>query len=781
MINEKLDSFGTIIILALAFLLPIFFIPFLSVPFGETKLFLLATGVFVAVLAWTAARLKSNEISIPKEKFVLPLILLPLIALISSLFSGNISNSLIGQGVEVDTALMTLILTLSFGVGIYLFHSKDKIIKFYLALTVSALILFLYQMIRLIVGVDFLSFDMFFVNIANLLGKWNDVAIFAGLITLISITTLSTLRPKWLLRVVFYTSLVASLAMLVIVNFSLVWLILGVISFFLFIRSFLEDKFFVHSKDKDELVTPRKSKISGFVLFVLAVSVLFIFAGPTFERFIGNQLGISQIEARPSWQSTMDITEKVYSDNALFGAGPNNFTKEWLLHKPANINNTPFWNTDFLFGVGVIPTIFITHGVLSVIAWIIFLALFFWAGIRAFVRLDLKPFDDYLSTSSFFSATFLWLMAIFYVPHVTLLFFAFLFSGIFLAVQVQAGVVKQKTFSFNENLRAGFIGIALLFVILVVSASGLYVSAQKFASSLYIEKARTQVFAGDIEKAEENINRALLFAKDDLVYRANSEILLFKFASLINQEGYTAEIQSQLQAILVQIIESGRSAILIDGRNYQNWDVLGRTYETLIPVGVEGAYDNTRLSYERALSLNPNNPRLALNLARTEVLNGNNDMARSRIAEALAMKNDYTDAIFLLSRIEIEEGRVPEAIASIETATLFTPRDPLTFFQLGILKYSEEDYTGSVDALERAVLLDNQYSNARYFLGLSYHQLGRIQDAVDQFGLIMNLNPDNSEIVTILENLRAGRAPFEDFTPPDNDPFEGFESPVEEE
>ena len=208
------------------------------------------------------------------------------------------------------------------------------------------------------------------------------------------------------------------------------------------------------------------------------LSVLFIFAGPIFERFTSNQFGISQIEARPSWQSTIAITEEIYSDSILFGAGPNNFTKEWLLHKPENVNYTPFWNTDFSFGVGIIPTLFITHGLLSVVAWLLFLALFFWSGIRTLVRLDVKPFDNYLSTSSFLSASYLWLLAIFYVPHPSLFFFAFLFSGIFLAVGIQIGTIKQKVFAFNENLKTGFIGIILLFTILIISVAGLYVSVQ---------------------------------------------------------------------------------------------------------------------------------------------------------------------------------------------------------------------------------------------------------------------------------------------------------------
>ena len=767
MTNERLDFLGTLIVLAVAFLLPIFFIPFIYVPFQDTKILLLAVGVFVPVLIWTVARLRSNSIAIPKEKFILPLIALPVITLVVSLFSGNIFHSLVGNGIDIDTTLMIFILTLGFGVGVYLFDSRDKVVRFYIVLIASALILFLYQIAKLIFGGDFLSFNNILTGVtSNLIGKWNDVAIFAGLITLLSVITLDILRPKGNLKVIFYTSLILSLIMLVIVNFPLVWLILGFISFLLFVRSFVRNKFFADKKEVNESINFHFGDISKFTLLILSVSILFIFAGPAFGKFINTQFGIFQIEARPSWQSTILIAEKVYSRDIFLGAGPNNFKEEWLLNKPNGINSTSFWNTDFLFGVGIIPTLFITGGLFGVFAWILFLALFFWSGIRMFIRLDIKPFDYYLSTSSFISAVFLWLLSIFYIPQITLFFFAFVFSGIFLSTQIQSGVVKQKIFEFNKNLKINFVGIVLLFVLLIVASTGLYVSIQKFVSAMYIQRAGVQInIDGNIQAAEKSLNLALAFNKNDLVYRSISSISLIKLTDLVNKKKNTTEIQQQFNKILSSAKASSHSAIAVNNKNYQNWVALGKVYETLIQLNDKSAYNNARSSYEKALSLNPKNPILSLNLARIDVLNGDNKAARKQIANTLSIKNDYTNAIFLLSKIEINEGNVSDAISSIEVATFLTPKDPLVFFQLGILKYSEKDYKGAIVAFNRALLLDSQYSNARYFLGLSYYQSGRIQDAIDQFNLVKDLNPNNTEINSIIWNLSNGLAPFGNFTP----------------
>ena len=154
-------------------------------------------------------------------------------------------------------------------------------------------------------------------------------------------------------------------------------------------------------------------------------------------------------------------------------------------------------------------------------------------------------------------------------------------------------------------------------------------------------------------------------------------------------------------------------------------------------------------------------------------------MATDKIAQALRLKSDYTEAIFLLSQIEIGEGKVDDAISSVEAATFLTPQDPLAFFQLGVLRYSNGDYAQAITAFERAILLDNQYSNARYFLGLAYYKKGRLDDAIDQFTEVLRLNPDNTEVKAVIANIKAGKSPFDTSTP-SKDPFEGFGLPVKE-
>ena len=147
----------------------------------------------------------------------------------------------------------------------------------------------------------------------------------------------------------------------------------------------------------------------------------------------------------------------------------------------------------------------------------------------------------------------------------------------------------------------------------------------------------------------------------------------------------------------------------------------------------------------------------------------------------LLKKNNYTEAIFLLSQIEVGEGNITQAIRSVETASIIAPNDPTVFFQLGLLRYSNDEFSNAVYSLERAIDLNPLYANAKYFLGLSYDQIGETQKAIEQFESILSTNPDNNEVSFILKNLKEGRAPFKDVTPPlDEEPESREELPLEE-
>ena len=108
------------------------------------------------------------------------------------------------------------------------------------------------------------------------------------------------------------------------------------------------------------------------------------------------------------------------------------------------------------------------------------------------------------------------------------------------------------------------------------------------------------------------------------------------------------------------------------------------------------------------------------------------------------------------------------------------PNDVGVLFQLGLLYYQNKNYDTGRLAFEKIISLNQNYSNARYFLGLIYDRQGNKENAIAQFKKIEELNPDNAEIKKILNNLTAGKPALENISPPQPAPEKREEPPVKE-
>ena len=187
---------------------------------------------------------------------------------------------------------------------------------------------------------------------------------------------------------------------------------------------------------------------------------------------------------------------------------------------------------------------------------------------------------------------------------------------------------------------------------------------------------------------------------------------------------------------------------------------MGDVWSALVPFKFEKSYDNALVAYQKALNYNPQNPYTYLQLAKLDTAQKDAVKAKGDLAKAFDLKRDYTDAYLFLAQLQMNEGDVKAATDSLVNATISSPNDYGIFFQLGSLRYENKDYKNAIDSFEKAVILNNYYSNAKYFLGLSYYQVGRTADAIAQFNDLQKLNPDSQEVLTILNNLKNGKAPI---------------------
>ena len=768
-----LENLSLYIITGVVFLLPIFFIPSISVPFLFTKSLLIFISILSAFFLFLISKLKRGVLTLPRNLIILTAWTIPLAYFISSLFSGNIGKSLLGQGFEIDTFGFFATMALMLSITPLLFRTKESIFRIYITFGFSFLLLVLFQGLRLLFGDNFLSFGIFTDSTANLIGKWNDLGIFFGLILMLSLITMEGLSLNKTHKIIMYIIFVLCLFFLSVINFFSVWIVLGIFALGLFIYNLSKNK--IKSAGDDTsldnqtiIVQQHSNKTLTASLIVLIISVAFIIQGTLIGGYFSSIFKTSQIEARPSWQSTIDIAKNTYDKNILFGSGPNTFVNQWTLFKPQSINNTLFWNIDFNSGIGAVPTSFITAGLLGGIAWFAFFIIFLYSGFRILIINSIENISSYyLSLSLFLSSLYLWIFTVIYTPNAVIITFAFLLTGMYIAsLRYMPTAPIEKEISFVSNQRIGFISTLILSVLLIISAVSLYIIGGQYISSVLFQRALIAAnIDGNLEKAQSKINNVIKFGSSDRYYRFASELDLARINIFLSQSQENEDInkrRTEFQTLLGSAISNVQKAIKVDNKNYQNWSMLGIVYGSMVPFGVEGAYENAKQSYEKAIILNPHNPSLYLALARLELLRPDVNMeeAEKFISLALNEKNDYTEAIFLLSQIQVQSGDIQAAIKSAEAVAFLEPNNPIFLFQLGLLYSNVEDNEKTISALERAVALNNNYSNARYFLGINYFKTGRVEDAIEQFKIVSDLNPDNQEVKIIIQKLIKDEDPF---------------------
>lgn len=756
------EKISFVVLFLTIFLIPFFFIPSSSVGFVLSKTFLLYLGVILSFIFLFIAKLKEGKFELPRSILFVFAILVPLVYLIASLFSGVVGTSILGGGFEIDTFGMIATLFLLFILVTILFKSKQKLLYLYLGFFISVVLVLLFQILRLIFGPEFLSLGTFFSPISSIVGKWNDLGIFFGLAVVLLLSILEFLNITKFMKFVSYVILLLSIVFLVIINFTTVWFVVGIFSLILFVYSLMfKSKEQIDTAGSITEASPKK-KFPLIPLLIFIISLVFVISGGLFTDTISSTFGTFQLEARPSWQSTFEIAGKTLKENPILGVGPNRFNTEWLMNKPEGINSTIFWNTDFNFGISLIFSSLITTGLFGFISWVLFIIMFLFVSIAGVFNLKEDLLKKSIVISSFFASIYLWIFSILYVPDIVVLSLTFIFSGILIASLYNDEAIKKIDISFSKDSKIGMIVISISVILLaLIILLGVFVT-KKFVSNIYFQKGMTYANVdGDIVSSEANIKMAIKFDENDLYYRTLAQIDLVKLNQIASQKDIEEKVlQEQFRNALGEAIDNVKKAIDLDKTNYLNWISLGNVYEVIIPLKVEGAYQSALASYQEALKYNPENPSIYLTMARLEVLNKNIKKAKEYITTSLAKKENYTEAFFLLSQIEVDQGNISAAVSSVESASILSPNDSTVFFYLGLLRYNNKDYNKAITALERAVGLSPSYSNAKYFLGLSYEKVDRITDAIEQFEDVKTLNPDNKEVQQILNNLKNGKSSF---------------------
>jgi tetratricopeptide (TPR) repeat protein len=781
MYSAHKTSFLCLLILIL--LLPVFFIPSALVPLGVAKVVILSFGLVVIGVIFLVELLRQGGVSLPGSKVIWAAVLIPVVYLLSALASAVPSVALYGYTFEVGTVGFMLLMTILFILVTLLVSDRGRLLRVYGALLIAGALVLIFSLVKLFTKGSALNFGVFGDVTANPVGLWTDVASVFGLIAVLSVFALEMLPLKRLWQVVMYVVAVLATILLVIFDFSVAWYVT-------LAGALVALVYFVTIERTS--VTARNG--SWKFLRLLPAALLFVVAlifsinpslgakGPI-GNVISGHFGLSTSDVRPSFSSTLTVTKPVLKAHGLLGSGPNTFGRDWLQYKPSAINGTAYWNISFPTGVGFLPTVPATTGLLGTLAWAIFLVMLLLIGFKALRGIGQSD-ERFAVVSTFVGTFFLWALVFFYAPAPTIIALAFIFSGLFVASAKFAGVLQSNMFVFRRSPALNFVSV-LTIVVLGIGAFAFGLSAwQHVGAAVHYERAlslsNTNGSSADV--IEQELNEALALAPADIYAGTLSELEFARAQGILNNPTTTpTATQAAFQAAFQKSIAAADQATKLDSGNYQNWTRLGSVYSALVPppLSVIGAYESSLNAYKQAAALSPDNPEPDLLEARLEINNNNLTTAHTDIQNAITKKQDYVDAYFLLTQLDVQSGNLTEAVQAAKATAVLSPTDAGVFFEIGLLDYNAANYTEAAQALNQAIQIVPEYANARYFLGLSLDKLGDHTDAIGLFQELAKANPDNTDVASILTNLEAGKDAFYKAPVGKNHPEKRANPPIE--
>jgi tetratricopeptide (TPR) repeat protein len=743
------------------------FIPNSSLPLVTIKTFILAAGTLITLALYILARLGRGNLILPPSLLLIAL-WLPVIAYaLSATFSGvTFSNALWGTALEPDTLGFMLCATVLGTLSALVLRRPEQYQNFLRSGAYAFGAIVLLQTLIVLGG-------QVMPNTINpgfsFVGSLSDMASIVGFGIIAVLITLRFLELSSRTSRALVISGGFGLFLLATVNSQIVWVLVALVSLGLFVEAVMRRRGRVSDNDLDDSMVVEEAPIETagthsltLPLAVLAISLFFLIGG-TLGSALSTTLRTNEIKVSPSWQSTFSVIRQAYSTAPVFGSGPSSFGAEWLKFRDTSLNSTLFWNLDFYSGIGFIPTSFVTTGIVGLLAWLAFMGLFIVLGLRMLLRYTPQdPLTRYAAIMGFIGSVYLFTIAIFDVPNAVVLALAFVFAGLFVSTMRFSTKGKQWGVIFARSPRIGFVIVFSLTILLLSSVVVAYTLAEHTIATAKLTTASTALSSGNLDAADAAAQSSISFAPSSLAYQVQAGVALARLNTIAGSSTIEKAVAQQAyQENLSAGINAALTATKLDSTNYQNWIALGNLYAQAVPLAVKGSYESAKTAYKKAQELNPTNPQIPYILAQLDIANKDTAAAEANLKEAIALKQDYTVAIFLLSQLQVRDGNIKDALASALAAAYFTPRNQNILFQVGILYAAQGDFVNAQTALEAAVSVDPKFANARYFLAAIHAKQGDLPGAVTQMQAISDISSENATAVASqLASLKTGKNPF---------------------
>jgi Tfp pilus assembly protein PilF len=150
---------------------------------------------------------------------------------------------------------------------------------------------------------------------------------------------------------------------------------------------------------------------------------------------------------------------------------------------------------------------------------------------------------------------------------------------------------------------------------------------------------------------------------------------------------------------------------------------------------------------QEALAEFPNSPRLWFALGLAQFQDNKNDAATQAFSHALALDSKMSPAFAYLGMIDVDLGKIPEAIEHYWKALAIDERSAVNHYLIAEAwtKLTPPKNGPAEEHLRRALVIDPRFQQARLALGKLYLRAERLTDAVAELEAVVKADPKLAE------------------------------------
>lgn len=121
---------------------------------------------------------------------------------------------------------------------------------------------------------------------------------------------------------------------------------------------------------------------------------------------------------------------------------------------------------------------------------------------------------------------------------------------------------------------------------------------------------------------------------------------------------------------------------------------------------------------------------------------------------AIGLNPNFVPAYISLGNAQIGMQDVEEAKRTFKKASQAAPKDPLSFFSLGMLADDEKKYSEAIANYKRAIDLDPDFEDAYYNLAGVYIDTGKNVEAKKLLNKLLEINPNARDAKAMLQKIQ---------------------------